>query len=486
MKKLLAIILSLSMLISLCACTVEDPIATPEEEITLGNVESEQNPDLNPTPDSDGEVIYEPETEDVLPDEDIISDDEVPAEDDSFDAFLESISNDDFTLTLSGGPSTYYLDEEIFAEAYISLIGHETLTVYSGDPILTYSLSGSTYFNDGQGGGMVATILAEYRFNNTEDAIYPLVKSGGWSQSDPNADFYEEFFRSEKYILPAGVYTLTCTLDYSTDPDDVLGTRKTLSLTYTFEVVDICKTPVEVATGDYEDEDITEETIDPADILEPVEPEVFEPTGNYFVYNISGPFIYLTDDDAEWLADKLSSWNWGQAETYGSINVNLHINGESYTYVTQSGVLTTVWQGEDAPWLTTTLSPDDKWALNDMIHTYVNASATDSTVWVESTLYESESYTETLVNKLPDDVADSLKSYLRSANWINEPSDCLYDVTVKIDGYELYYSTSCGSFANYDFDSYTHLADDDMRAVNELLEGYVATVVVETCIEPEE
>ncbi len=253
MKKLFAIILSFAMLISLCACTVEDPTATPEEDINLGNVEPEQNPDLNPAPDSDGEVIYEPETEDVLPDEADV--DEVPAEDDSFEGnFNKSHSNDDFTLTLSGGPSTYYLDEEIFAEATLSLTGHETLTVYSGDPILTYSLTGSTYFNDGQGGGMVADILAEYRFNNIEDAIFPLTKSGGYSQSDPNADFYKEFFASEKYILPAGVYTLTCILDYSTDPDDVLGTRKTMSISYDFEVVDICKTPVEVATGDTEGE----------------------------------------------------------------------------------------------------------------------------------------------------------------------------------------------------------------------------------------
>lgn len=253
MKKLLAIVLSLAMLISLCACTVEDPIATPEEDINLGNVEPEQNPGLNPAHDSDGEVVYEPETEDVLPDEADV--DEVPAEDISFEGnFNKSHSNDDFTLTLSGGPSTYYLDEEIFAEATLSLTGHENLTVYSGDPILTYSLTGSAYFNDGQGGGMVADILAEYRFNNIEDAIFPLVKSGGYSQSDPNADFYKEFFASEKYILPAGVYTLTCILNYSTDPDDVLGTRKTMSISYDFEVVDICKTPIEYATGDTEGE----------------------------------------------------------------------------------------------------------------------------------------------------------------------------------------------------------------------------------------
>lgn len=372
MKKLLAIILSLSMLISLCACTVEDPNATPEEEITLGNVESEQNPDLNPTPDSDGEVIEEPETEDVLPDEDIISDDEVPAEDDSFDAFLESVSNDDFTLTLSGGPSTYYLDEEIFAEAYLSLIGHETLTVYSGDPILTYSLTGSTYFNDGQGGGMVATILAEYRFNNTEDAIYPLVKSGGWSQSDPNADFYEEFFRSEKYILPAGVYTLTCTLDYSTDPDDVLGTRKTLSLTYTFEVIDICKTPVEA-------------------------PAIL-PTGD-------------VDDDAD----------------------------------------------------------------------------PDSAIYVSSTLcIESDPPTPQVINKLPDGKAEALREYLRNATWVSEPSDCLYDVMISVDGYVVYYSTHCGSFANHEHRSYTHLSEEDRRAVNALLEGYAEIVVVEAPIDPVE
>lgn len=253
MKKFLAIITTFAMLLSLCACTALDPNPIPEEEITLGNVEPEQNPDLNPAPDSDGEVVYEPETEDVLPDEADV--DEVPAEDDSFEGnFHKSHSNDDFTLTLSGGPSTYYLDEEIFAEATVSLTGHEALTVYSGDPILTYSLTGSTYFNDGQGGGMVATILAEYKFANTEDAIFPLTKSGGWSQSDPNADFYKEFFRSEKYVLPAGVYTLTCILNYSTDPDDVLGTRKTMSISYDFEVVDICKTPIEYATGDTEGE----------------------------------------------------------------------------------------------------------------------------------------------------------------------------------------------------------------------------------------
>jgi hypothetical protein len=48
------------------------------------------------------------------------------------------------------------------------------------------------------------------------------IKTGGWGEDDPDADFWEAFFSEEKLYLPSGTYTVQVTARFSVaeDPQD--------------------------------------------------------------------------------------------------------------------------------------------------------------------------------------------------------------------------------------------------------------------------
>lgn len=229
------------------------------------------------------------EASDILPDYDTDEDDggipPVDFEDDGGVVLDEPINytsqtveneNDEFKLILFNARDRYTSDDNIDIEATVMLIAGEELTVWSGDPILTFSLEGNTCFNDGQGSGITMDILMPNTFTNIEDYFIPYSKSGGYSASDPYHSFYEDFFKDKDSIkLPAGNYTVTAYLSYSLDDDDVLGTRRSLSATVSFTVEG--KTLEDLGYFSEDSEYKTDEEV----ITEPdVAPDVEEPVSN--------------------------------------------------------------------------------------------------------------------------------------------------------------------------------------------------------------
>ena len=110
------------------------------------------------------------------------------------------------------------------------------MTVYSGIPILCFSIEGDTYFNDGQGGAMVATVLKNYEFSRGEVVRFDFEKSGGFDANDPNADFYNEYFQSDEAVFPSGNYTLYASFEFSSDADKVSETFFSYGLSENFTV----------------------------------------------------------------------------------------------------------------------------------------------------------------------------------------------------------------------------------------------------------
>lgn len=222
MKKLVALLLLLVMLISLVSCGKDN---NPVDDIPeADDIESElENPD-DDIPDEFDDTINTPD--DSADIEHIQTD----------DLSVCTVSDDNFTLTLEG-KNTYQVGEEIYFEARVTLDNATELTVYGSDPILSFGLEGDRYFNDGQGGATSESVLMIYDFSSDEEYVYPLTKSGGWSASDPDADFYNEFFQSSEYILPEGSYKVYAIFTYSTDEDDIVGTTHTLMVACNFDVV---------------------------------------------------------------------------------------------------------------------------------------------------------------------------------------------------------------------------------------------------------
>ncbi len=274
--KTIKIIISLLLVVSLlCGCS--------------SSVFSEDNNDFPLDAN-----IPDDEISDVLPDYDTDEDDEavspdeaippVDFEDDGGVVLDEPINytsqtveseNDEFKLTLFNARDRYTSDDNIEIEATVSLLAGEELTVWSGDPILTFSLEGDTCFDDYQGSGMTMDILMPNTFTNIEDYFIPYSKSGGYSASDPYYAFYNDFFADRDSIkLPAGNYTVTAYLSYSMDPDDVIGTSRSLSATVSFTVSgktleDLGYFPQEPSPLPTEEEIVTEPEVAP-DVEAPV------------------------------------------------------------------------------------------------------------------------------------------------------------------------------------------------------------------------
>lgn len=150
----------------------------------------------------------------------------------------DTVHNEDFMLTIVADNSVYKADEPIACYATIEYMGEEPIAIYHADPLLVFSIEGGEYFH---GDYARNDVLERTTFENKDEVLpderrFAFQKSGGWSADDPNADFYEEFYKDKELQLPAGEYTLSTIMEYSTDEDDVVGTMQTLTAVVTVQV----------------------------------------------------------------------------------------------------------------------------------------------------------------------------------------------------------------------------------------------------------
>lgn len=273
LKTILAIVLALTLL---CGCVPadNDTMSPNTEEPSEDHVHTDEcdcAPDvILPDESEQGSNIHiDPDFED-----DGGADlDEPPIE---YTNQIVEESNDEFKLTLCNAKDTYTSDENIEIEATISLISGESLTVWSGDPILSFSLSGDTCFDNEQGSAMTMDILMSTTFTNAEDMIVPYQKTGGWSSSDPHADYYTYFFsQKDSFKLPAGNYTVTAYMSYSLDSDDIIGTQRTLKASVSFTVLGTAFEDLEYPKSEPQpevppQEEVIDDETDPEDLVQPL------------------------------------------------------------------------------------------------------------------------------------------------------------------------------------------------------------------------
>ena len=114
-------------------------------------------------------------------------------------------------------------------------MGTEPIKVYHSDPLVAFGIEDDKYFNNGY---MRNDILFNTSFEPEQEIRFEFIKSGAWSANDPNAAFYEEFYKQENLILPAGEYVLSANLKYSTDIDNMLETRQEITTSIDIETDD--------------------------------------------------------------------------------------------------------------------------------------------------------------------------------------------------------------------------------------------------------
>lgn len=148
---------------------------------------------------------------------------------------IVGIKDEIFELKLYADKSSYSTDEIIFCYATLEYIGEgDSITVYSSDPLLGFGLRDDKYF---EGGYAVNDILMTTRIQKGVIYRYEYSKSGGWGSEDPNAEFYEKFYKDRNLILPAGKYEITAAMNCSMDQEDIMGSQYNISISTELEVI---------------------------------------------------------------------------------------------------------------------------------------------------------------------------------------------------------------------------------------------------------
>ncbi len=143
-----------------------------------------------------------------------------------------TVTNDDFSLSIWADKSTYKTDEPIECYSSLTYLGQDDIKVYHADPLVVFYIEGGSF--NGEWARQDSLNLTDFTAN--EEIVLPFQKSGGWSSDDPNAEFFKEFYSKDELILPAGDYKLWTQVEYSTDVDDIVGTMNTLEVSISVHV----------------------------------------------------------------------------------------------------------------------------------------------------------------------------------------------------------------------------------------------------------
>lgn len=139
---------------------------------------------------------------------------------DSF-SIVRSNSDFKFKVNLYLDKLEYKSTDKIELFATLEYIGEqESITVWHGLPYFHFYITDGKNFNTG---GITHTILTSTTLKKEEVYFFPYVKNGGFSEDDPDADFWRGFYRQKDLYLPRGTYKVTASTAFSLDKDEEKG-----------------------------------------------------------------------------------------------------------------------------------------------------------------------------------------------------------------------------------------------------------------------
>lgn len=123
--------------------------------------------------------------------------------------------NEDFRIKTYIDKQEFNENEEIKLYSTLEYIGSQSgISIWSGDPYFHYDIyDGETYFNQ----GFTRDVLMETVLKKGEIYRMPFSKSGGWSEDDPKADLWREYFSEKELKLPKGKYVFSAYTAFSLD-----------------------------------------------------------------------------------------------------------------------------------------------------------------------------------------------------------------------------------------------------------------------------
>ena len=340
-----------------------------------------------------------------------------------------------FELTLYANKATYTVDEEINLRATLEYKGDEdSVTIWHGDPYLTFSITDGRDF---QTGGLVMTILTSTELEKGKIYEFDYQKSGGFDTMGPDAEFWREFYQEESLKLPAGTYTVTANGNFHLS-EQLRMEEKGPS----------CNLQIEVTGG-------------VVDLTEQEQEEVVDGACPYSVMYQGVQYVTWAEEIAR---DAVQNLN--QVGEVRSLVPASQMPAEEF----QSNVFevgTKLWVG-DGQLLVETEDPDVFWVFRGWVE--------DGRTLVSDTVVKlGHGAFETAVNLTLDD-AQKLQWIIEKGEWIEGTADCLNTCVLSLNGRELYYSSDCGTFNDPAAENggiSLSLDEETRQQVNAILEQYV-------------
>ena len=138
--------------------------------------------------------------------------------------------DDNFIIILYSEKDSVIDTEEVNIWGTIQYIGSEdSIDIYSGEPYAGFDVEseGVNFISF-----MRLTLLQTTTLQKGEVYEFPLIKSGGFSEDDEDADFWRGFYTEERMLFPIGEYQVRFYTHFYTDNDSDFS----LSVEYQFEV----------------------------------------------------------------------------------------------------------------------------------------------------------------------------------------------------------------------------------------------------------
>lgn len=128
--------------------------------------------------------------------------------------------NKSFELVLYTDKQTYKITDKISIWATLKYIGSDNqVKIWHGNPYINFSITNGKQFNTQS---YINTELTFTLLEKNKLYRYDYVKNGGYSNDDPNAAYWKEFYETEDLFLPEGEYDIIVAGDFSINEDSTI------------------------------------------------------------------------------------------------------------------------------------------------------------------------------------------------------------------------------------------------------------------------
>lgn len=120
-----------------------------------------------------------------------------------------------FKLNLYTDKNDYKQNEQIKIWATLEYIGsNKQIKIWHGDPYVSFTITDGKEFNTG---GIFEQILTSTTLDKGMLYTFNYVKTGGYEEKSPDADFWRKFYNQKELYLPKGNYTIRVQGAFSLD-----------------------------------------------------------------------------------------------------------------------------------------------------------------------------------------------------------------------------------------------------------------------------